>query len=332
MRLVTTFSLATTGIAFALAVAVGPLLIGWLERRSAGKSISDEGPSSHMVKAGTPTMGGLIFLLPIILLTIVTNLVEGDRWSILLPLVGAVALGGLGYLDDLGTLIGRIQTGLTWRLKFAMLAGFSVAVGLVLYFALDVESLNVPWAGQFSLGPAYVVIAAITVFATIISVAISDGLDTLCGGTGAIAMASFGVIAVGQEQDFLVRFAFTCVGALLGFLWFNAHPARIFMGDTGALALGGTLAIVALMTGHWLLLPVIGIVFVLEAASDIIQVGWFKWTRHRTGEGRRVFRMAPLHNHFEEGGWSEPQIVTRFWLIGMAGGILGIALALQVPK
>ncbi len=328
----TTFSLGTAGIAFALALALGPFIIRWLERRKAGKSISDEGPATHHVKAGTPTMGGLIFLIPIVALTIAANLVEGDRWSILLPLVGVVALGAMGYVDDLGTLIGRAQAGLTWKLKFGLLSLCSLAVGLVLYFALDVQSLNVPWAGKFSLGPAYIAIAAITVFVTIISVAISDGLDTLCGGAGAIAIAAFGVIAVGQEQDFLVRFAFTTVGAVLGFLWFNAHPARIFMGDTGALALGGALAIIALMTGHWLLLPVIGIVFVLEAASDIIQVGWFKWTRRRSGEGRRVFRMAPLHNHFEMGGWSETQIVTRFWLIAIAGGILGVALALQVPQ
>ncbi len=328
----TTFSLGTAGVAFVFALIVGPLVIQWLRQRSAGKSISDEGPATHMTKAGTPTMGGFIFLIPIVVLTIVANLVEGDRWSILLPLVGIVALGALGYVDDLGTLIGRVQSGLTWKLKFGFLALFSVGVGLVLYFALDVQSINVPWAGQFSLGPVYIVIAAITVFATIISVAISDGLDTLCGGTAAIAIASFGVIAVGQEQDFLVRFSFTTVGAVLGFLWFNAHPASVFMGDTGAMALGGTLAIVALMTGHWLLLPVIGIVFVLEASSDIAQVGWFKWTRRRSGEGRRILRMAPLHNHFEMGGWSEPQVVTRFWLIGIAGGILGVALALQVPK
>lgn len=328
----TTFSLGTAGIAFAVAVAIGPAIIRWLEQRSAGKAISEEGPSTHLQKAGTPTMGGLIFLIPIALLTVFANLVEGDRWSILLPLVVIMALGTIGYMDDLGTLIGRASGGLSWRAKLAFLALFSLAVGLVLYFALDVQSLNVPWAGQFSLGPIYVLIAAVMVFVTIISVAISDGLDTLCGGTGAIAIAAFGVIAVGQEQDFLVRFAFTTVGALLGFLWFNAHPARVFMGDTGAIALGGALAIMALMTGHWLLLPVIGIVFVLEAASDIVQVGWFKWTRRQSGEGRRVFRMAPLHNHLELGGWSEPQIVTRFWLIGIAGGILGIALALQVPS
>ena len=133
------------------------------------------------------------------------------------------------------------------------------------------------------------------------------------------------MIAIGQEQDFLVRFCFTTVGAVLGFLWYNAHPAQVFMGETGALALGGSLAVVALMTGHWLLLPIIGIVFVIEAASDIIQISYYKLSG-----GKRVFRMAPIHNHFELLGWSEPQIVTRAWLVGIAGAIVGVALALQV--
>ncbi len=322
----TTFSLGTAGLAFVLALAIGGPMIAWIRRRGFGKAISEEGPGTHHVKSGTPTMGGIIFITAIVILTIAANLVEGDRWSILLPLVGIVALAALGWLDDTGTLIGRVQSGLSWRIKFALLGLFSVGVGLVLYFGLEVRSLNVPWAGQFDLGPIYVVIAAAVVFSTIISVGITDGLDSLAGGTAAIAIASFGVIAVGQEQDFIVRFAFTTVGAVLGFLWFNAHPAQIFMGETGSLALGGALAILALMTGHWLLLPVIGVVFVLEALSDIIQVGYYKWSG-----GRRVFRMAPFHNHLELGGWSEPQIVTRFWLIGMAGGILGVALALQVP-
>ena len=323
----TTFSLGTAGLAFVLALGIGGPIIEWIRRRGFGKAISEEGPGTHAVKAGTPTMGGIIFIVAIIVLTIAANLIEGDRWSILLPLVGVMSLAALGWLDDTGTLVGRVQSGLSWRIKFALLALFSVGVGLVLYFALDVRSLNVPWAGQFDLGPIYIVIAAVVVFATIISVGITDGLDSLAGGTAAIAIASFGVIAVGQEQDFIVRFAFTTVGAVLGFLWFNAHPAQIFMGETGSLALGGALAILALMTGHWLLLPVIGVVFVLEALSDIVQVGYYKWSG-----GRRVFRMAPFHNHLELGGWSEPQIVTRFWLLGMAGGILGVALALQVPS
>lgn len=323
----TTFSLGTAGLAFVLALIIGGPMIAWIQRRGFGKAISEEGPGTHHVKAGTPTMGGIIFITAIVILTIAANLVEGDRWSILLPLVGVVALAALGWLDDTGTLVGRVQSGLSWRIKFALLGLFSIGVGLVLYFGLDVRSLNVPWAGQFDLGPIYVVIAAVVVFSTIISVGITDGLDSLAGGTAAIAIAAFGVIAVGQEQDFIVRFAFTTVGAVLGFLWFNAHPAQIFMGETGSLALGGALAILALMTGHWLLLPVVGVVFVLEAISDIIQVGYYKWSG-----GRRVFRMAPFHNHLELGGWSEPQIVTRFWLLGMAGGILGVALALQVPS
>lgn len=323
----TTFSLGTAGLAFVLALALGGPMIGWIRSRGFGKAISEEGPGTHQVKEGTPTMGGIIFIAAIVILTIAANLVEGDRWSILLPLVGVMSLAALGWLDDTGTLVGRVQAGLSWRIKFALLALFAIGVGLVLYFGLDVKSLNVPWAGQFSLGPIYIVIAAVVVFSTVISVGITDGLDSLAGGTAAIAIASFGVIAVGQEQDFIVRFAFTTVGAVLGFLWFNAHPAQIFMGETGSLALGGALAILALMTGHWLLLPVIGVVFVLEALSDIVQVGYYKWSG-----GRRVFRMAPFHNHLELGGWSEPQIVTRFWLLGMAGGILGVALALQVPS
>ena len=319
----TAFSLATAGIAFALALVVGYPLVRWLNVHGLGKAISDEGPQAHHRKAGTPTMGGLLIFFTVAVLTLATNVV--GRESILLPLMTVVVLGALGAIDDLGSIVGRLQRGLSWRLKLALLALFGLGAGLVLYLILDVDSVNVPWAGQFSVGPIYIVIALVTIVATTTAVAISDGLDTLAGGTLAVAFAAYGVIAVAQEQDFLVRFSFTTVGAILGFLWYNAHPAQVFMGDTGALALGGTLAVVALMTGHWLLLPVIGIVFVIEALSDVIQVGYFKWSK-----GRRVFRMAPIHNHFELIGWSEPQIVTRFWLIGIAGAIIGVALALQV--
>ena len=319
----TAFSLTTAGLAFLLALAIGRPLIIWLRARDMGKAISDEGPATHHRKAGTPTMGGLMIFVVVAILTLATNVV--GRESILLPLAGIVVLGGIGALDDLGSIVGRAPGGLSWRLKVVLLLLFALGAALVLYFALDVKSVNVPWAGRFSLGPGYIVIAVVTIFATTVSVAISDGLDTLAGGTVAIAFAAFGVIAVGQEQDFLVRFCFTTVGAVLGFLWYNAHPAQLFMGDMGALALGGTLGIIALMTGHWLLLPVIGIVFLIEALSDVIQVGYFKLSG-----GKRVFRMAPIHNHFELIGWSEPQVVTRFWLLGIAGAIVGVALALQV--
>ena len=195
----------------------------------------------------------------------------------------------------------------------------------VCYSLLDAHSVNVPDLGKFDIGISYLVVAFIVVFATTTSVAITDGLDGLLGGTAAVAFVAYGVIAVAQEQDFVATFCLTVAGALLGFLWFNAHPARVFMGDTGALPLGAALGTVALMTGHWLLLPVIGVVFVAEAASDVIQIAYFKTTG-----GRRIFRMAPLHNHLELIGWSEPQIVTRLWLVSIAGGMVGIALALAV--
>ena len=319
----TTFSLATAGIAFVIALALGKPLLEFLRRHEFGKAISEEGPHTHHVKASTPTMGGLMIFATVALLTLTTNVV--GRESIVLPLVAIVVLGGIGLLDDLGTLHGRKQAGLSWRIKVGLLVAFALGAALTLFYALDTESINVPWSGQHSLGVAYIPLAMLVILATTTSVAITDGMDSLAGGTLAIAFAAYGVIAVGQEQDFLVRFAFTTVGATLGFLWYNAHPAQIFMGDTGALALGGTLAIVALMTGHWLLLPVIGIVFVLEAASDIIQIAYFKFSG-----GKRVFRMAPIHNHFELLGWSEPQVVTRAWLVAIAGAILGVALALQV--
>lgn len=319
----TGFSLATAGIAFLIALVVGRPLIAWLRAQKLGKAISDEGPHTHLVKAGTPTMGGLMIFVTVAVLTLATNVV--NRESILLPLASIVVLGIVGLIDDLGSIVDRVQTGLSWRLKVVTVAGFAIGASLVLFFWLDADSINVPWAGSFSLGAAYIPIAIITIIATTASVAITDGLDSLAGGTVAIAFAAFGVIAVGQEQDFLVRFSFTTVGAVLGFLWYNAHPAQVFMGDTGALALGGTLAVVALMTGHWLLLPVIGIVFVIEALSDVIQIGYYKLSG-----GKRVFRMAPIHNHLELMGWSEPQVVTRFWLVGIAGAIVGVALALQV--
>lgn len=319
----TTFSLATSAFAFALALLIGRPWIAWLTARELGKEISDEGPQTHHIKAGTPTMGGVIIFASVAILTLTTNVV--GRESILLPLVAIVVLGGIGIIDDMGSILGRAAGGLGWRIKLVLLFLVSLGAALVLFFALDVESVGVPWAGRFELGPVYIVIAVLTIMATITSVAITDGLDSLAGGTVAIAIGAYGVIALGQEQDFLVRFAFTTVGAVLGFLWYNAHPASVFMGDTGALALGGTLAILALMTGHWLLLPVVGIVFVLEALSDLIQVGYYKYSG-----GKRVFRMAPIHNHFELLGWSEPQIVTRFWLLSLAGAIVGVALALQV--
>jgi phospho-N-acetylmuramoyl-pentapeptide-transferase len=178
------------------------------------------------------------------------------------------------------------------------------------------------------MGWIYIPIAAFIIVGSSNAVNLTDGLDGLAGSTSAVAFAAYGVIAYLQGQYPLMSFCFTMVGALFAFLWYNSHPAQLFMGDMGALALGATLAVVALMTGQWLLLPVVGLIFVAEAVSDILQIGYFKWTRRRTGQGKRVFKMAPIHYHFELLGWSETHVTQRFFLIGILAAMLGIALAL----
>ena len=320
-----TESLLTGSVAFVLALVAGGWVVRWLRGQRIGKAISEEGPSTHGVKAGTPTMGGLLIFGTVALVTIPTNLFE--RLSILLPL--GVVVSGLivGALDDMGTLVDRFpgRRELSWRLKLLYQLGLAAAVALILYFALEARSVNVPWLGGYELGLLYIPIAMATVIATTSAVSITDGLDGLLGGTAAVAFAAYGIIAFLQEQAFLVTFSFTVVGALLGFLWYNAHPASLFMGDTGALPLGAALATLALMTGHWLLLPIVGVVFVAEAGSTLIQIAYFQTTG-----GRRFFRMTPLHHHMELIGWSEPQVVLRLWLFAFAGAMVGVALALAV--
>ncbi len=318
------YSLLCGVIAFIVSLLAGRPVVRLLRAKKLGKAISELGPSTHMVKAGTPTMGGLLSWGTVAAVTVPTNLY--GRLSMLLPLSVLLATVAIGIYDDLGTLLTNAKYGgLSWRVKFILIGGIAMVAALVLHFSFDAHSVNVPWVGQLDIGPIYIAVAFLTVFATTSAVAITDGLDGLLGGTAAFAFAAYAVIAFMQEQIYLGTFSFTVVGALLGFLWFNAHPAQVFMGDAGALPLGATLATVALMTGHWLLLPVIGIVFVAEALSDVIQIAYFKTTG-----GRRIFRMAPLHNHLELLGWSEPQIVVRMWLVGFAAGMVGVALALTV--
>jgi len=306
----------------ATVLAGGPF-VEFLRRRKVGKEISEWGPASHQAKAGTPTMGGLLILAAVVAFTAAANLVE--RQSIGLPLAVMAALAALGFLDDLGSLRDRPQRALNKRIKFLAFVAIGLAAAFGLYEGLELSDVNLPYAGRFDLGPWYVPIAVGVVVLTAGGVAVSDGLDGLAAGTSAIAFAAYGIIALIQEQTYVGAFCFTVVGAVLGFLWYNSHPAQVFMGDTGALALGGGLATVAFMTGQWLVLPLIGIVFVLEGMSDFVQVGYY-----RLSGGKRVFRMAPLHHHFEQTGWSEPQVVQRFWLVGALGAFVGVILALEV--
>lgn len=315
------YSLALGALAFVIALLGGGPLIGFLRSHRIGKQFKVDGPTSHLAKAGTPTMGGVLIVGSALLVTVPFNLV--GRISILLPLFTMLGCGVLGGIDDYMSLESGERTGMRARFKMLGLLALALGVSLILFLVLDAQSINVPFVGKFPLGWWYLPIAVFAIVGTANAVNFTDGLDTLAGGTAALAFASYGVIAYLQEQWYLVALAFTMVGATMGFLWFNAHPALLFMGDVGSLALGGTLAVLALMTGHWLLLPIVGIVFVAEAMSVIIQVAYFKMTK-----GKRVFRMAPLHHHFELGGWTETQVTTRFMLVGVAGGMLGIALAL----
>jgi phospho-N-acetylmuramoyl-pentapeptide-transferase len=309
-------------IAFVFAVLGGGPLIRLLQHQGIGKTIRIDGPATHQVKTGTPTMGGLMILVPVLLITICTNLV--GRYSILLPLGVMVAFGLLGAYDDWRGMHNQDGMGMLARFKFPwqVLIGLGAAFGL--RFVLDLGGMAVPtFPQEIDIGGWYLPIAAFLIVGTANAVNLTDGLDGLAGGTCAIAYLAYGIIAYLQGQMYLVTFCFAMVGAILAFLWYNAYPAELFMGDVGSMPLGATLATVALMTEQWLLLSVVGVVFVVETLSDMLQVWYFRWTG-----GKRLFKMAPLHHHFELLGWSEVQITQRFWLVAMLAAMLGIALAL----
>jgi len=322
-------SLTLGTISFLLAVFWGGPLIKLLKKYRIGKQIRVDGPSSHMVKMGTPTMGGLMTIIPVLLITAALNLpnlrgLDLIGRSILLPMGVMLAYGILGVIDDLAGVRGTKGTGLLARYKFLWQVLIAIVVAIGLHFGLGLRSVAIPTIPyKIDIGLWYLPIAVFIIVGSTNAVNLTDGLDGLAGGTVAIAFTAYGVIAYLQGQVYLVNFCFTVVGATLAFLWYNAHPAMLFMGDTGSLALGATLGTVALMTGQWLLLPVVGIIFVAEALSDILQVLYFKLTK-----GKRIFKMAPIHHHFELKGWSEVQVTLRFWFIAMLAAMLGVALAL----
>ena len=317
---------------FLLALLFGSFLLRFLKAHGIGEQIRIDGPVSHRLKTGTPTMGGIAIVVPVAIMTAIFNLI--DHESMLLPLGTVLACAFVGAIDDWYGLRRSRQAaareqvsgkgGLTARRKLALLGAIAAAATFVLHFVFRLESFALPSiATKFSLGIWYVPCAMFVIVVTANAVNLTDGLDGLAGNTSAVAFTAFGVIALLQQQLYLVAFCFTMTGAILAFLWYNGYPAQLFMGDTGSLALGGTLGVVAMMTGQWLLLPIVGIIFVVEAVSVVLQVSYFKLTR-----GKRIFKMAPLHCHFELLGWSEVHIVQRFWLVSVLAAMLGIALAL----
>jgi phospho-N-acetylmuramoyl-pentapeptide-transferase len=219
----------------------------------------------------------------------------------------------------------RRGLGMRARTKLLVQLLFALIVSLGLYYILDVPQLYLPGIKkEVEIGLWFIPISIFVIVSMSNGMNFTDGLDGLAGLIAATGFGTYGAIALLQEQIYIARFCFTLVGALFGFLWFNVHPAELIMGDTGSLPLGATLAVVALMTGHWILLPIIAIIPTSEALSVVLQIGYFKLTG-----GRRLFKMSPLHHHFELSGWSETQVVQRFWLICLMFAMIGVALAIS---
>jgi len=326
----TSLALSLAGLAFMMTVIWGGPLLRIMQHFKMGKQIRVEEPGKHILKMGTPTMGGLMIILPVALITVLLNAASliGMKVlgkSVLVPLAAILGFGFLGALDDWQGIHGK-RKGEGMRIRTKLIAQVVLALLLagVLRYILGVPDLYIPGIRfEIELGWFYIPIAGFVIVAMSNAVNFTDGLDGMAGLISATIFAAYGGIALMQGQVFVARFCFTMVGALFGFLWFNVHPAQLFMGDTGALSLGATIAVIALMTGQWAILPIIAIIPVSEALSDVIQIAYFKITH-----GRRFFKMAPLHLHFELLGWSEMQIVQRFWLIGLLAAMLGIGLVM----
>lgn len=272
-------------------------------------------------KRNIPTMAGVVGLVAITIVTFFFNLDRAQTW---LPLAALIGGGSVGLLDDIINIrgSGKGVAGLRSSLKFAMITVLTLLLGWFFYYKLGYTSVHLPFLGDLTLGWVIVPLFVLAVVATSNAVNISDGLDGLAGGLLAVSFGTFGLIALLQGHMLLSGFCFTVVGALLSYLWFNIYPARFFMGDVGSFAFGTSLGVVAMLTNTLFLLPIIGIIFVIEAGSSVIQIASKKLFH------RKVFLSAPIHHHLEAKGWPETKVTMRFWVIACVAGFLGILLAL----
>ncbi|MGB1288722.1 MAG: phospho-N-acetylmuramoyl-pentapeptide-transferase [Aggregatilineales bacterium] len=328
-------------VTFLLAIIWGDPFVEILKRLKVGKQIRVELQDMHGAKIGTPTMGGIMIIIPAVLVSVALNIASivqtGAGASVFLPVGVLLGFAILGFIDDregIRMSRGIRGEGISGRTKFIIqvILAFLAAFTLSLYeggFTFANE-LRLPLlSGFIPLSPIiFIPVTMLIIIGFSNAVNLTDGMDGLAGIITASAFAAYGVIAFLQGQIFLVQFSFILVGACFGFLWYNAHPAQLFMGDTGSLALGATLGTVAVMTGQWLLLPIIAIVPVIETLSVMLQVASAKFSRRYLGEDIRPFRRTPIHHHFELSGWSETQVVQRFWLVGLLSAMVGVALAL----
>lgn len=308
------------GIALLLTAVLMPVFIPLLQRMKFGQSIRAEGPESHMKKTGTPTMGGLVFLIAIIITALAvaafTDLLVTELMILLLVLFG---FGLIGFLDDFIKVVLKRNLGLTSLQKLIA----QIVIAVISFFLLGMidfdTGLVIPFTDiAIELSGLYVLFIIFWLVGFSNAVNLTDGLDGLVAGTASIAFAAFGVLAISQDQAAIALFTFIVAGALIGFLIFNKYPAKVFMGDTGSLALGGALAMVSILLKQELLLLLIGIVFVIETASVILQVGSFKLRK------KRIFKMSPIHHHFELSGWSEWKVVSVFWMAGLIAAAVAV--------
>jgi phospho-N-acetylmuramoyl-pentapeptide-transferase len=307
-------------LAFIVTVILAPITIPMLRRLKFGQSIREEGPKSHMKKAGTPTMGGVIFIIAIILTTVAVGLWKEifTTHTIVLLLV-FIGFGIIGFLDDGLKVIFKRNLGLTSLQKLIGQIIIAVAAYYLAKLGPFDTAVEIPFTDwSIDLGGFYVVFLIFWLVGFSNAVNLTDGLDGLVSGTASIAFAAFGVIALFNGQTDVALFAFAVTGALLGFLIFNANPAKVFMGDTGSLALGGALAMLSVLTKSELLLLLVGLVFVIETLSVILQVGSFKLRK------KRIFKMSPIHHHFELTGWSEWKVVIVFWSTGLIVALIAV--------
>ncbi len=345
-----TFRAAAAAItALVIAFWLGPKIIRKLREHQIGEAAKVDAPKTHLTKAGTPTMGGLIVLASVLVPTLLwANL--GNMYIVLIVFVTA-ALGAVGFLDDYLKVVRKKPKGLIGKYKIAGQVLVGLVVGAVIYFFpqwIDPDlwkinsSTTVPFFKnlEFDFGRLYIPVVVLVITATSNAVNLTDGLDGLAIGivgivgltlavmsyiSGNAVVSEYLTIPFLRGNGELAVYCTALAGASLGFLWFNAYPAQVFMGDTGSLALGGALGALCVLIKKELLLPTLGGVFLAETVSVIVQRLYFKYTKRKYGEGRRVFRMAPLHHHFEMLGWPEPKIVTRFYIVAVLMMILSLA-------
>ncbi|MEY8291365.1 phospho-N-acetylmuramoyl-pentapeptide-transferase [Carnobacteriaceae bacterium 52-44] len=306
---------------FLITVVLMPFIIRYFKMKQFGQVIRDEGPSWHEAKSGTPTMGGIVIILSAILTVLVTTLIDVDRsLSVWLLTAVFVLYGLIGFIDDFIKLFMKRNLGLTSRQKFLAQVVIGIIFYLVLIFNGFNNQLNLPIIGNLPLGYLYGFFAVFWLVGFSNATNLTDGIDGLMASTGTIAYAAYAYIAYMQEQWGVLVFALSVIGGLIGFLIFNRKPAKIFMGDVGSLALGAGLAAMSILLNvEWTLL-LIGLIFVLETASVMLQVFWFKRT------GNRIFKMSPIHHHFEMDGWSEWKIVGVFAGVGLLMAILTLVI------